>query len=66
MGPALNMVEYHYPEFVISLYPFECKLVGGELHLNEHAPAIWVDKTELLNYDWAAADLPIVHAMMQR
>ena len=66
VGPALNMVEYHYPEFAICLYPFECLLVGGKLHLTEHAQAIWVDYNELLNYDWAAADLPIVKALIQQ
>lgn len=65
VGRALSMVEYHYPEFAICLYPFECKLVDGELDLSEHAQAIWVGKAELLNYDWAAADLPIVQALMQ-
>lgn len=65
VGPALNMVEYHYPKFAICLYPFECTLIGGDLNLTEHAQAIWVDNSELLNYDWAAADLPIVKALIQ-
>ncbi|MBE8721226.1 (deoxy)nucleoside triphosphate pyrophosphohydrolase [Sphingobacterium pedocola] len=65
LGRELSMVEYHYPEFAICLYPFECTLSGGEPHPTEHAKAIWVDCNELLNYDWAAADLPIVQALMQ-
>jgi 8-oxo-dGTP diphosphatase len=58
---TLKAVKYHYPEFSICLYPFVCRLNGGKLLLAEHAQAIWVTKEELPNYDWAEADIPIVH-----
>ena len=58
---ALTPVEYHYPTFSICLYPFVCTLESGILKATEHAQAIWVDTTELSGYDWAEADVPIVH-----
>jgi len=57
---ALTAVEHHYPQFSLCLYPFICKWTGGDLAIAEHAQAIWVDTSELRNYDWADADVPVV------
>jgi len=57
---ALKPVEYQYPDFSIWLYPFICKWESGKVLPTEHRLAIWVDASELLNYDWAETDLPIV------
>jgi len=57
---ALNPLEHQYPDFSICLYPFICRWKSGEEVSTEHRQAIWVDTSELLNYDWAEADLPIV------
>ncbi len=56
----LTMVEYHYAEFSVQLYPFVCSLQSGEVNVLEHTQAIWVDAMQLPNYDWAEADIPIV------
>ena|SRR5690625_384556 len=56
----LEMVEYHYSEFSISLYPFLCKIQSGEVSVAEHAQVKWVGLDELDDYDWAEADLPIL------
>lgn len=60
MHSALSMVEHHYADFSLQLYPFVCSLKSGEVKALEHAQAIWVDAAQLRNYDWAEADLPIV------
>lgn len=57
---ALTPVVHHYPTFSICLYPFVCTLESGAVHPTEHVQAIWVDAAELLDYDWAEADIPIV------
>lgn len=59
----LEMVEYHYPNFSISLYPFLCRIISGKLTVVEHAQAKWVYLDELDNYDWAEADLPIIEEL---
>lgn len=59
-GRALKPVKHQYPDFAINLYPFICKWESGDVLPTEHDQAIWVNPSELLNYDWAAADLPIV------
>ncbi len=58
---ALTMVEHHYADFSLQLYPFVCTLQSGEVKVLEHAQAIWVDTAQLRNYDWAEADIPIVN-----
>jgi len=58
---ALTMVEHHYTDFSLQLYPFACSLQSGEVKVLEHAQAIWVAIDQLLDYDWAEADLPIVN-----
>ena len=57
---ALTMIEHHYPDFSLRLYPFVCGLQSGEVKALEHAQAIWVAIDQLADYDWAEADLPIV------
>lgn len=65
VGTTLTVVEHQYPEFSLRLHPFLCKWTGGSLAIAEHAQAIWVNKSELQDYDWAEADVPIVKELMQ-
>lgn len=64
VSDELSTVKYHYSDFSLCLYPFFCRLTGGELVITEHAQAIWVERNELLNYDWAEADVPIVEKLL--
>jgi len=57
---ALKAVEHNYPDFSICLNPFIRKWESGQVLPTEHKQAKWLDASELLNYDWAEADLPIV------
>ena len=66
IGEALTSVEHHYPTFSICLYPFVCTLDSGDLQATEHAQAIWVEVDDLLGYDWADADVPIVKEYLQQ
>ena len=51
-------------EFSLRLYPFLCKWTGGSLVIAEHGQAIWVDRSELQNYDWAEADVPVIRKLL--
>ncbi|GAB3012585.1 hypothetical protein GCM10027051_14520 [Niabella terrae] len=57
---ALPVVHHKYPESEIRLYPFICAIETGSLHAREHIQFKWVEGKALLNFDLAAADLPIV------
>ena len=59
---ALPIAEHAYvPEKIIQLIPYRCAIVGNETpSASEHAELRWVKRDELLQLDWAAADVPIV------
>jgi 8-oxo-dGTP diphosphatase len=50
-----------YPSIVINLIPFISKIVDGEITLKEHASFKWLYPNELLDLDWAGADMPILY-----
>jgi 8-oxo-dGTP diphosphatase len=56
----LTPTSYDYPDISIELIPFIAKHVGGSVKLIEHADFKYLDKSELLNLDWAEADVSIV------
>ena len=56
---------YDYGSFKINLIPFIAKYVSGEIILSEHKDYKLLDKAELLNLDWAEADLPIVEEFLK-
>ena len=49
-----------YPDQILLLLPFVCKIVGGQLRLQEHVDALWLLPHEMSSLDWAEADLPIL------
>ncbi|MBB1192679.1 DNA mismatch repair protein MutT [Flavobacterium sp. SOK18b] len=56
---------YDYGSFKINLIPFTANYVSGEIILSEHKDYKLLDKSELLNLDWAEADLPIVEEFLK-
>lgn len=52
--------QYIYPTVTINLIPSICQYVSGEIFLKEHANYKWLNPNELLDLDWAEADIPIV------
>lgn len=61
---SLQEVEYHYPEFSVRLYPFLCTAENREVKLAEHKQVVWERIENLRNYDWAAADVPVVDRLV--
>ena len=60
----LMQVNHSYPDFTIVMDTFVCEIIGGVLKLNEHIDSSWLKKEELDALDWAEADIPIVHKLM--
>ena len=56
----LTPVIHEYHNFKIELIPFSAEYISGELKLKEHCNYIIANKEELINLDWAEADLPIL------
>ncbi|WP_034890853.1 (deoxy)nucleoside triphosphate pyrophosphohydrolase [Gillisia sp. Hel_I_29] len=50
---------------IIELIPFRCSLQTSEIDLKEHSKIEWVTVSQLENFDWAEADIPIVKHYIQ-
>jgi 8-oxo-dGTP diphosphatase len=46
------------------MYSFLCSCKDSSITLNEHIDFKWLDKNELKELDWAAADNPIVNKLV--
>ena len=56
---------YAYSAFTITLYPFICKIVEGDVVLHEHACVKWVEPGELQAVDWTEADVPVAQEYLR-
>ncbi|WP_026712881.1 (deoxy)nucleoside triphosphate pyrophosphohydrolase [Flavobacterium daejeonense] len=56
---------YDYGTLKINLIPFLANYISGDIVLSEHKDFKLLDKSELLNLDWAEADLPIVEEFLK-
>lgn len=63
---ALPVFTHDYKTVVIEMIPFVCALAPGtaEPHPHEHVAVTWVPPAELRGYDLAAADWPVVAALL--
>ncbi|UKT62795.1 8-oxo-dGTP diphosphatase MutT [Pedobacter mucosus] len=55
----LSVSTYRYPTFSITLIPFLCKIKEGEIKLTQHQTFCWLNSNNLLDLDWAEADIPV-------
>jgi 8-oxo-dGTP diphosphatase len=51
VGQPLTASTHHYPSFAVTLYPFICEIVSGEIALHEHSAMVWLPVEELHTLD---------------
>lgn len=56
---------FDYGTFKINLIPFIANYISGDIVLTEHKDYKLIDKSELINLDWADADIPIVEEFLK-
>jgi len=56
----LDPMTHQYSLFAVTLYPFVCNILSGEIMLHEHAAILWLSPEELFSLDWAEADIPLI------
>jgi len=61
----LSSNDYDYGTFKIKLIPYLANYISGDIQLSEHNDYKLLDKSELLNLDWAQADIPIVEEFLK-
>ena len=60
VGRPLTPATHDYPAFTVTLYPYVCSIVSGEIILHEHSAISWLEASRMHELDWADADLPII------
>ena len=57
----LDVIDYDYPDFHLTMHCILCTVVSGELKLLEHEAAKWLTKETLRSVDWLPADKLIIN-----
>lgn len=64
IGQGMAPLTHHYPDVTVTLHPFRCDQINGELTLHEHRAACWLPPHRLNELDWAEADWPIIETLV--
>lgn len=59
------VVHHQYPDFQLEMHSYLCTCSKRDLTLHEHIAEKWLAISNLEALDWAAADVPIVHKLVQ-
>jgi 8-oxo-dGTP diphosphatase len=60
----LPLWTHEYPDFTVTLHPFVCEILSGEVVLNEHHTVDWVGPEALPDLDWVEADRAVIEAYL--
>ena len=63
VGELIDIVEYDYPKFHLTMHCFLCTVTSGDLVLKEHEAARWLTKDTLDSVAWLPADLGLVEKL---
>lgn len=59
----LGTVQHDYPTFRLSMHCYISEIEQGNISLNEHLQARWLEETELDDVDWLPADIIVVEKL---
>jgi 8-oxo-dGTP diphosphatase len=63
---AMPPLMHRYPAFTITLHPFVCEILSGDMTLKEHRAVAWLKPEELPALNWVEADHAVVAAYRLR
>ena len=63
-GELIDVIEYDYPDFHLTMYCYWCEVVNGEIVLNEAEAARWLTAGEMYDVDWLPADKVIIDKIL--
>jgi len=61
VGEFLGENVHAYPSFTIRLLAYRCRFISASYELSDHDQYAWVKQEELLTYELAEADVPLVN-----
>ena len=56
---------HRYKDIEIELMAYIIRYISGEIILNSHKKFLWVDVNNLMDYDFAEADIPIIKKILE-
>lgn len=59
-------VHHQYPDFNLIMHSFICSSQSSSPILKEHIDFKWLTTDELMQLNWAAADIPIVQKLISK
>ena len=65
VGDKFMSVTYEYEDVFVNLHTYLCKPLSDSYTLNEHVDEKWLAPSELMDVEWAPADLDIIVALRQ-
>ena len=65
VGDLIDVVEYDYPNFHLSMNCYWCELKSEHVELKEHEDAKWLVRDELTTVDWLPADITLIKKIEQ-
>ncbi|MDD3414189.1 MAG: (deoxy)nucleoside triphosphate pyrophosphohydrolase [Lachnospiraceae bacterium] len=60
VGDLIDIIEYDYPDFHLTMHCFWCFVKSGSLELSEHKAAKWLLKNQLYSVEWLPADVTLI------
>ena len=66
VGELIDVIEYDYPDFHLSMGCYWCSVVCGDLVLKEHEEARWLRKDELMDVEWLPADVKVIGKIKEK
>lgn len=66
VGDLVEIVEYDYPQFHLTMHCFMCTVKAGNLVLKEHEAARWLTKENLDSVDWLPADKGLIERLKEQ
>ena len=59
IGDFFYQVEHDYPDFHLTMAVYECELISKEMKMNVHKGLKWLQPSDIMKLEWAAADIPV-------
>lgn len=66
VGDLVELIEYDYPDFHLTMYCFWAAVVSGNLILKEHKASRWLTKETIDSVKWLPADVELIQKIKQR
>lgn len=65
VGQLIDIIEYDYPKFHLSMRCYWATIISGNLDLKEHEAARWLTKEQLYTVDWLPADITLIEKIQE-